>query len=566
MGSFDLLAGLTARLASTARLDEIVDAVLSEIVALGFGAVWLAVLDEQTGLLSTFKEVVDGVDTTDEMPKISIHDLRQPIAHGFRERRMINIPDPDALYILEHDGDMPPPDRMALLRVSYDHLRGHPFACGPVFGSRAQPVGALGLSSYRGRQPIPDEALSTGLLRAFRDHLGIAIERAVNVEQLSASLHRAQLTIVNDARIKAVGELAAAVAHDLNNLCGIALLSTSVGKRSPADALDALPRIERANLAIRDLVGRLQRVARPLAKYRDVANLQQIVEDILIIVKPKLREQSIEVDILLPPVPAVRCDPVLVHQVVLNLVINATEALAEMPTDRRRIRIVLRDDIGAVRLSVADTGPGIAPAVLAQLFQPFITTKRDAHLGLGLAAAHGSLKHAGGEIEGRNAPAGGAVFEVTLPVAPPSAAVEASPEPARPAPSDPAQRARIFAIDDDVDIVDIIRVNLELEGYVVATATGSAQAIAIASGQAFDLVLCDIGMPKQNGIDVCRSLRDGGYRGKLVLMTGWDHYALNNDQRALDCDALLKKPFVGSELIGVIESVLQGGDGERRDA
>lgn len=556
MGSFDLLAGLTARLASTARLDEIVDGVVPEIVALGFEAVWLAVLDEPTGILSTLKEVIDGVDVTHEMPKISVHDLRQPIARGFRDRKMINIAEPDALHILEHDDDVPPSGRMALPRVVYDHLRGHPFACGPLFGSRGQPVGALGLSSYRGREPIPDEALSTGLLRAFRDHLGIAIERA----QLSDTLQRAQTTIINDARIKAVGELAAAVAHDLNNLCGIALLALGVAKRSPADALDALPRIERANRAIGDLVMRLQRNARPASTELERANLQEIVEDILIIIKPKLREQSIEVDVLLPPVPAVRCDRVLVHQVVLNLLINAAEALTEMPADRRRIRIVLRDDTGVVRLSVADTGPGLAPAVLAQLFQPFITTKRDAHLGLGLAAARASLKHFDGEIEGRNAPGGGAVFEVTLVVAPPGVVVETAPVPPSTAISEPTRRARIFTIDDDIDMIEIIRVTLELEGYIVATATGSAQARALASSQPFDLVLCDIDMPKQNGIDVCRSLRDGGYRGKLVLMTGWEHYVLSDEQRALGCDALLKKPFVGSELIRVIESLLGSSD------
>jgi hypothetical protein len=59
---------------------------------------------------------------------------------------------------------------------------------------------------------------------------------------------------------------------------------------------------------------------------------------------------------------------------------------------------------------------------------------------------------------------------------------------------------------------------------------------------------------------VCRSLRDGGYRGKLVLMTGWDHYGLSDEQRALECDALLKKPFVGNELVRMIESLLGSGD------
>jgi CheY-like chemotaxis protein len=503
---------VTARLASVARLDEIVDTVLNEIVGLGFDAVWVARLDEPSGMLVTLKSVVDGVDFTDQMPKIWMLDMRQPVGHGFREGRMVNVTDPDSLYIIEHEGDAVPPGRMALPRAVYNQLRGHPFACGPLFGSRGQPVGAFCVSSYRGNQPIPDELLTQGLVRTFTDHLGIAMERAMHLEQLQASPVKASEAIANDARIKAVGELASPVAHDL------------------------LPRIERTNRAIGDL--------------------QQTIEDILIMVKPLLHERSIEVDAALPAVPAVRCDPVLVHQVVLNLVMNAHDALDAVPPDQRRIRIELRDDDGVVRVTVADTGPGIAPAVLAQLFRPFITTKRDAHLGLGLAAARAALQHFGANIEGRNAPAGGAVFEVSLVAAPPETPTAKRLHPPRPTEHAPPRFARILAIDDDPDVVDIIGAYLEPHGHAVATATTSAEALEIAAAQAFDLVLCDIGMPKQNGIDVCRTLRDIGYRGKLVLMTGWENYELSDEQRAVGFDNVIKKPFLGADLLAVIERVL----------
>jgi signal transduction histidine kinase/CheY-like chemotaxis protein len=555
MGSSDLVTGGTTRLASTARLDEIVDTVLNEIVALGFGAVWVARMGDQPGVLVSLKSVVDGVDLTNRMPKISVPGATQPVAHGFRERRMINVTDPDSLFIIESADDVVPPGRMALPRAVYDGLRGHPFACGPLFGSRGQPVGAFGVSSYRGKQPIPDELLTQGVFRTFMDHLGLAMERAVHVEQLQASLVKAQAAIVNDARIKAVGELASAVAHDLNNLTGIALLAASVGMRSPADAVDMLPRIERANRAIGDLVARLQRLARP-ASEPEAANLQQTIEDIVIMVKPLLRERSIEIEAVLPAVPAVRCDPVLVHQVVLNLVMNAHDALDAVPPDGRRIRIELRDDSGVVHVIVSDTGPGIAPEVLARLFQPYMTTKRDAHLGLGLAAARAALQHFGANIEGRNAPAGGAVFEVSLVAAPPGTPTAKPLHPPRQAEQASPRRARILAIDDDPDVVYIIRAYLEPHGHAVATATSSAQALEAAAAQAFDLVLCDIGMPKQNGIDVCRSLRDTGYRGKLVLMTGWDNYELSDEQRAVAFDTLIKKPFLGADLLAMIDQVL----------
>ncbi|HEY6179312.1 MAG TPA: ATP-binding protein [Kofleriaceae bacterium] len=554
MGSLELLAGVTTRLASTARLDEIVDTVARDIASLGFGAVWLAMFDPTSGMLSTVKSMVDGVDITAKVPKISVHDWRQPIAHGFRERRMINVTDPDAVYVIDRDEDVVPPGRLAVPRAVYEQLRGHPFACGPVYGSRGQPVGAFGLSSYRGKQPIPDELLTRGLLRAYMDHLGIAIERALHVEQLQASLSKAQAALAGDARIKTVGELASAVAHDLNHLAGIALLAASVGMRSPAEAFDMLPRIERANRAIGDLATRLQRLARAPSGESEAANPSQIVEDILMMVKPLLHERSIVVDPELPAMPGVRCDAVLIHQVVLNLVINAHDALEAVPSDRRRIRIRLHDDGGVVRLVVADTGPGIAPDVLSRLFQPFVTTKRGAHLGLGLAATQSALRHYGAQIEARNAATGGAVFEVTFAVAPP-AAPAAVRDRQRATAAVAGRPARILAIDDDPDVVYIIRAYLEPH-HTVTTATGSAEAIAIATSEPFDLVLCDIGMPEQNGIDVCRALRDAGYRGKLVLMTGWENYGPSDEQRAAACDALIKKPFVGAELLAVIDGLL----------
>ncbi|NVB79105.1 MAG: response regulator [Kofleriaceae bacterium] len=554
----ELLARLTARLASTARLDEIVDAVLDQIVDLGFGAVWMAALDEPTGNLVTLKEVIDGVDTTHEMPPIFMLDMRQPIGHGFRERRMINIADPASLHIFDHNDELVPPGKMALPRVIYDHMRGHPFACGPLLGSRGQPVGALGLSSYLGKQPIPDSVLSHGLLRAFMDHLGIAMERASNIarlERLNADLVRAQTTIANDARIKAVGELASAVAHDLNNLAGVALMAASIGRRSPQDAHEALPRIERANRAIGDLVSRLQRVSREGASdetVEDTAKLQEVVDDVLVLVSPILREESIVLDLEIPTGGVVCVDPVLLHRIVLNLVLNAQAALAEVPSSARRLRVRLREQTDEITLIIADTGPGIAPQVLPHLFQPFVTTK-SGHAGLGLAAAHSALKHFGGHIEGRNASGGGAIFEVTLQRA---TRPEVAAAPSVEAVEQTSRAARILVVDDDPDIIVITRAFLEPYGYQVVSVLDSDQAIALAKTQHFDLVLCDVGMPKRSGLDVCEMLRGAGYRGRIVVMTGWETWRVKADRRAGNFDTLLAKPFVGADLLKVIDSVL----------
>ncbi len=559
-GHFELLAGLTARLASTGKLDEIVDTVLDEIVRLGFGSVWVAALDESTGHVVTLKDVTDGIDTTKQFAAtVPLHESA-PIGVGFRERRMINVKDLDTLHLVDDKLEPPPPGKFLLPRSVLHYLGNRPFACGPLLGSRGQPVGALGLSRYRGGQPIPDEMFERGLLKAFMNHLGIAMERAIyttRLERLNGELLEAYAAIASSARIKAVGELAAAVAHDLNNLSGIALLAVSAGKHSPKAALDVLPRIERANRTIGELVGRLQRIARqahPADDAVSVACPHEIVEDILAMISPLLRERAIDIELSLLPCPPVRTDPSFLRQLVLNLILNAQDALDTISERQRKLRIVVRGDGDMVRLEVSDNGPGIAPDVLPRLFEPFVTTKQGAHAGLGLAAAQGTLKHFGGAITGTNMADGGALFEVTLPAAAMQELRPSLPNIAQPAIE--SRRGSILAVDDDEDILTVVRAYLDTLGYEILTTTDSDEALGMASARAFDLVLCDVGMPKRNGLDLCQLLREAGYRGKIVLMTGWDTQRVNTDQRSQICDSVLKKPFLGTELIQLIDTML----------
>jgi CheY-like chemotaxis protein len=284
----------------------------------------------------------------------------------------------------------------------------------------------------------------------------------------------------------------------------------------------------------------------------EAADLRQIVDDILIMVTPILRERSITLEADLPEVPRVRCDAALLHQLVLNLIVNAHDSLAAVPADGRNIRVELRSATDVARLTVTDTGPGVAPEILGRLFQPFMTSKASPHLGLGLSAAHASLKHIGGRIEGKNLPGGGAEFVVTLPVASTETVVAVR----KPPKIELHRGAKILAVDDDPDIVFIIRAYLEPLGYEVVTALDGDQAIDKATVEAFDLVLCDVGLPERSGLDVCHALRTSGYRGKVVLMSGWDTQVLRADHRTAGCDILLKKPFLGADLIQVIDTLL----------
>jgi len=550
--SFNLLASITTRLASMSNLDDIAAVVANEIAALGFGAVWVAVLDEPTGNLITVRELIDGRDTTTEMPRISILDMRQPIGHGFREGRMINVKRPESLLVIEDHPKGIPAGAMALPRVIFDHLRGNPFACGPLLGSRGQPVGALGLSSYRGREPLPDELFEEGLLRAFMSHLGIAMERALHVkrlELLNADLIRAQDLLMNESRMRAVGELAAAVAHDLNNLSGIALMSLSALTQADPQSQQALSRAERANEAIGELSRRLQRVARTGGDPRSGAtDLRQVVEDVVVLIRPTCKEDSITVELVDDGRPAiVEGDQTIVRQAVMNVLLNAREAVKEVSTERRKIEIRLTGG-DPISLQVQDRGPGIPDNLLTQIFLPFVSSK-EGHAGLGLATVRASMKHFGGKVDAANEAEGGAVFRLTF-----SSARNAATATDR-ASASSLRRLSVLVVDDEPDFLSGMRDVLKTEGHEVASAADGDEAIAKVSQRDFDVVLMDLGLPRRNGLEVIRALRGEGVQSKMVLMTGWDSETTRADSRADLCDTVLQKPFKIVELRQVLTSL-----------
>jgi signal transduction histidine kinase len=552
--AFQLLAKMTSRLASMADLDDIATLVSDEIAALGFGAIWIAVLDEPTGHLITVRELIDGRDTTQEMPRISILDMRQPIGHGFRERRMINIQRPESLLIIEDHPEGIPREEMALPRVIFEHLRGHPFACGPLLGSRNQPVGALGLSSYQGCQPLPDELFDDGLLRAFMSHLGIAMERArflQRLEHLNSDLVRTQNLLVQESRMRAVGELASAVAHDLNNLSGIVVMALSAVNGIDSQNQQTISRAERANQAIGELSRRLQRIARNGGDPKAGAvDLRQLVDDIVVLIRPICREDGIRLSLSSPNEPViVQGDQTMVRQAAMNVVLNARDAVKAVAAEQRAIDIAITSGGGEVQLEVRDQGPGVPTDLMEQIFHPFVTTK-EGHAGLGLATVQSSMKHFGGRVEIVDPPGGrGACFRLTFNASASLHAGTAEVEPPRP------KRLRILVVDDEPEFVAVVRETLLQDGHEVVGADNGDDALSKVAHERFDVILMDLGLPRRNGLEVVRAMRGEGISSKIVLMTGWDGEAVGADPRVTFCDTILQKPFRRRDLEGVLSTL-----------
>jgi signal transduction histidine kinase len=248
------------------------------------------------------------------------------------------------------------------------------------------------------------------------------------LQRQAAARRRAEelLRLGQVTRLNALGELAAGMAHELNQPLTALLANTQAARRLLADdppdiatSRDAMGQaVEQARRAS-DVVGRLRRaVERPdLAGQLRPVDLQEAVRNALYLLEPEYRRRG--VDPLLEAGASgvqVMADPVALEQIVHNLLMNALQALEQMPEDERRLSLSVARDNTQGLLSVQDSGPGIAADVLPRVFEPFFST-RSGGLGLGLSLCETLASGMGGSLSAANAAARGAVFRLTLPLA-----------------------------------------------------------------------------------------------------------------------------------------------------
>jgi len=228
------------------------------------------------------------------------------------------------------------------------------------------------------------------------------------------------------ARLNTLGELAAGMAHELNQPLTAILANTQAAKRlldddppELATARDAMARsVEQARRAS-DVVGRMRRVVeRPeVGASLQIVNLQNTVNDALYLLEPECKRLGVQ--------PAVsgsnillKADPVALEQIIHNLLTNALQALAQVPPSERALTIAMQPEINQGVLTICDSGPGISADVLPRIFEPFFTT-RDGGLGLGLSLCESLAADMGGTLTATNAAQRGALFRLSLPLAEP---------------------------------------------------------------------------------------------------------------------------------------------------
>lgn len=252
------------------------------------------------------------------------------------------------------------------------------------------------------------------LIETIAKELALIIERK-KVEEDKIKLEE-QLRHAD--RLATIGQLAAGLAHELNEPLGSILgFAQLAGKnpKLPKEAEQDLEKIVTSSLQAREIIKKLLIFARQMPPSKTSVNLNQIVNDGLYLLDARLAKKEIELALLLAPsLPEITADPVQLHQVLVNLIVNAVQA---MPNGGRLTIQTLAGE-GRVSLIVEDTGIGMSEGVLQQIFVPFFSTKDVGEgTGLGLAVVHGIVKSHGGFIKVESAPERGSRFEVQLPVA-----------------------------------------------------------------------------------------------------------------------------------------------------
>ncbi len=397
---------------------------------------------------------------------------------------------------------------------------------------------------------------------------GIPCLLVVSADVTERKLLEAQLR--QSQKMEAVGQLAGGVAHDFNNLLGV-IIGYSDMLLEELDEKD--PRSRKADAILRaaqrasNLTRQLLAFSRKQMLLPKVLDLNQVVADIQSLLGRLIGEHIILQTICDPQLGHVKADPGQIEQVIMNLAVNARDA---MPQGGKLIIETANADLDDsysrthapvapgpyVLLSVSDTGVGMTDAVRARIFEPFFTTKEAGKgTGLGLATVYGIVKQSRGYIWAYSEPGKGAAFKVYLP------RVDQPLEQPR-VPRAERQQAKpgetVLLVEDDAELLDLTAAYLRACGYHVLIARSGTEALQLAAGHAapIHLLVSDIVLPGLNGLELARQLSSRRSELKILLVSGYSNIEHLDPAVPQGLFELIQKPYRREDLTRRVRALL----------
>ena len=254
-------------------------------------------------------------------------------------------------------------------------------------------------------------------------------------------------------------------------------------------------------------------------------------------------------------VSSILCNPTELREVFINIIINALDAMPEGGS----ISFSTKSDENTVFVIVSDTGKGMSEEVKKKIFDPFFTTRRPLGTGLGMSVSYGVIKRHDGKIEVESELGKGSSFTLEFPIAKQAVSSISIPEPEQ---KTNEKNLHILVVDDEDDICDMLGKFLSSGGHKVKTLDNGADAIELINSDHFDLVLCDLAMPKVSGYDVIKAINGLEKKSKIGVITGWGEKIKPIEEESIKFDFILKKPFDFSVLTKYMSDICGQGSTE----
>ena len=413
------------------------------------------------------------------------------------------------------------------------------------------------IAARRGKQ-----GFSSGdceFLKQLSEHVALASHQAQLYNALQRTyedLRQSQQTVMQTERLRALGEMASGIAHDINNaISPIALYSELLASTEPQLTEAGRQRLATIRRAIDDVAGTIERMRefyRPREPARAFSRLDihGAIAQVLELTEPRWRalpqERGVVIELrkdLAPSLPDVMGDEVELRDALTNLVFNAVDAMPDGGILTLRTRAFEEDGARTVHVEVTDNGVGMDEETRRRCVEPFFTTKGQRGTGLGLASVYGMLQRHDAALQVESAPGRGTTMRMVFPAFVDQAAANGKQHAAHAL----SRRLRILVIDDDPILIRSMRDVLEADGHQVDTALGGQAGIdafiaARGTEREFAVVITDLGMPRIDGRRVAAAIKQVAPSTPIVLLTGWGQRLLDEKEVPPNIDRVLSKP------------------------
>jgi PAS domain S-box-containing protein len=395
----------------------------------------------------------------------------------------------------------------------------------------------------------------------------------VNMRDVTTQ-HRLERQLERARRLESVGRLAGGIAHDFNNLLTAILGHAEILAESPSlgtDEKEELHAIRESVQRARDLVQRLLAFARKQVLKPRVLDLNHVVRDTDRLLRRLLPENVAIRTYLVEPLWPVLADPSQIEQVIVNLVVNARDAMpdggtltietanVELDADYVRAQPGAMEPGPHAMLAISDSGVGMQASVLEHAFEPFFTTKPIGEgAGLGLSTVYGIVKQSGGHTHAYSEPGVGSTFKIYLPRTEGTVDPKGTGEPVTAA----SGTETILLVEDDEAVLNVTRRMLESAGYRVVAASGPDAALEVEAQltEGFDLLVTDVVMAGMSGKALARVLNERRPGLAVLYISGYTENAIVHHGVVDEGTHFLAKPFGRLELLAKVREVLDSRD------